>query len=170
MSKRRKRGTLSSALLNVAKPRLASDQARQAVGLQSPDANPKPPAAIENSHAGTRAGPTDQTEPIENILFSKGAASAAAFRPDYWSYDRPEVLSPASETIFASESLPSSASLPAERPARHGAGRAIWLAIAASGCLALVLPALILTLSLLRHAEEPRVVPPSAIGSKAAAP
>jgi TPR repeat protein len=172
MMNRTKRGTLSSALLSAAKSFSAPDEdgadsaaPSRKISPEQPLAGTQPGEALDDEIARKIAAELQST--AAGIMFNKGAASAEAFKPSYWSYDQPDSpTSPAEPDI--SDTPPASAV--STEPTIHaaaGRSRPLWLAAAACSCLALVLPAVIFMLSLSRPADDgPAISPPTTAGDE----
>jgi hypothetical protein len=167
MINRAKRGTLSSALLTAAKSFSAADEDRQEDSPESREARLERPLAGTDpgdaSHDELARKIAEELQSTTGIMFSKGAASAAAFKPAYWSYDQPDSTIPPPTEPDGFAVAPSSdvAPLPTT-PARTGISRQLWLTAAACGCLALVFPAVIFVLSLSRPVDDgPAILSPT---------
>jgi hypothetical protein len=167
MINRAKRGTLSSALLSAAKSFAASDEDGANSVAQSREVSPEQPLtgtdpgqALDNEIARKIAEELQST--AAGIMFNKGAASAEAFKPSYWSYDQPDSPPVLAEPVSSETPPPSAVSTEPTIAARAGISRPLWLAAAACSCLALVLPAVIFMLSLSRPADDgPAISPPT---------
>jgi hypothetical protein len=158
MINRAKRGTLSSALLSAAKSFSASDEdgadsvaPSRKISAEQPLAGTLSSEALDDEIARKIAAELQSTA---GILFNKGAASAEAFKPSYWSYDQPDNPPAPAEPVSSETPSASAVSTEPTIPARAGKSRHLWLAAAACSCLALVLPAAIFMLSLSRPADD----------------
>lgn len=170
MINRAKRGTLSSALLSAAKSFSAPDEdgadsaaPSHRVSPEQPLAGTQPGEARDDQIARKIAEELQST--AAGIMFNKGAASAEAFKPSYWSYDQPDGAPAAAEPVSFEAPLASAVSTEPPIPARAGISRHLWLAAAACSCLALVLPAVIFMLSLSRPADDGPAISPTTSAS-----
>lgn len=162
-------------MLSVAKNTEAVEADRPEGALPDDGAQTAEPSAgaVPNPMAGDEIARRVAAElrSADNLLFNKGAASAAAFKPAYWSYEPDNPPTPPTEPA-APETLATGGIAPkpssAARPRTHSN---LWLAGAACGCLLLVPPAVVLTLSLSRPVDEgPAISPPPAVVSDEAPP
>ena len=187
MTTKGKPGSLSSNLLNISRSRPVAPQGQGEFFLQKPAA-PKAagPAAAQNAAA-------PQSAPSGNILFRKGAASPDAFRPAHWSYEAPAetVDTAAPVAAAAAESAPlawpeDDEPPPEEPPGRRPGGsssglaepssefgepssrRLIWMVVAGSCGMALVLPALVMFLALTRNTDDVTLKPLPPVAEKTA--
>jgi hypothetical protein len=164
-----KRGTLSSALLTAAKNFSAVDddkpdgipQDRDA-HLDQPPVNTDPGAALDDEIARKIA---EELQSSTGIMFNKGTASAAAFKPSYWSYDEPDDSAPSAPAGLDAPP-PSDVSAQTTAPARTSIRRHLWLAAASCGCLALVLPTVVYMLSLSRPVDDGPAISPPTVASE----
>jgi hypothetical protein len=167
MVKSAERGSLSSALLTPVKAPSAGEEHER--GRVSRD----DAAHIEERLANARLlGPSgeeiarrvaEELRLADNILFNKGTASADALRPSYCSYERADdpTTPPKIEDAQHPPEVAGSAQLAPASP--RGARRLWWLGVAACGCLALILSAAILALSMSRPVDEgPAIATPRA--------
>lgn len=167
MTKRAKRGTLSSALLTPAESAPARDETPTAPSEQGGESRAEQPAAgLEPGRALSDEIARKiavELQAANNLLFRKGAASAEGFRPAYWSYDEPDPPASANEPADSEMRSAGEVSRPPPVATRKGAHHGLWLALAASSCscLALILPGVIFVLSVSRPADEgPAILPP----------
>ena len=167
MTSKGKRGSLSSSLLNISKARPVTTEGQGELFLQKPAAKAAPGAA-PGAAPEAPAGP---------VLFRKGSASADAFRPAHWSYEAP---APSDSVVETATSLATAAAdtggplawpdeeepPPEEPPGLGGESskRLIWMVVAGSCGMALVLPALVVFLALTRNTDdvELKPLPPAA--------
>jgi hypothetical protein len=162
-----KRGTLSSALLTpVTGPSAAAEQS--ADGAPPQDAARTP----ERSSDAAPLGPSgeeiarrvaEELRSADHLLFNKGAASADAFRPTHWTYERSDDPTPSPGSADDASPPEAAASVQIVPAATRAVRRLWWLGAAACGCLALILPAAIVALSISRPVDEgPAIAPPAA--------
>lgn len=135
-----KQASLSPALLAGKKPGSSSDPVRAAAS--SGRALRIVPSASAESDDVLGAPPTAaNAAPSETLLFSKGAASAAGFKPSYWSYERRGGVLPVDACEHETPSLPAPPARAAGDAAvlpRVARGSMPW-GVLAFGCIALLL-------------------------------
>ncbi len=164
MTSSAKQGKLSSALLTAAKRLSVPERTAQDATAPNIQAGSASPVGLPDEIADRIA---DELRSSHSVLFDKGAASAAAFRPSYWTYDQPDSAAPA-EPSEAEAQPPNDVATDSAVPARRGSRGRAWLAVAACGCLALLLPGVIFVLSLSRPIDDgPAISPPTTAGEEA---
>ena len=170
MNRSAKRGRLSSALLSAAKSAAAPDADWPDDALPSRESKAAEtsadaaPAAMAGGEIARRVA--EELRSADNLLFNKGAASAAAFKPAYWSYE----ADPPASTEPVAPVTPSDVA-PEPPPAVRPRPRSnLWLAATACGCLVMVPPAVILALSLSRPVDEGPAISPPVVASDEAPP
>lgn len=127
-----KQASLSSTLL------AAKKAASAAAEVRVPALSLVPPAPVESVNDEAEAAAPAGSESRETLLFSKGAASAAGFRPSYWSYERPpqQTQAPGADP----QALPLAAPPPSPI-AHHTTKQTVQWAVIAFGCLAVLISA-----------------------------
>ena len=126
-----KQASLSSTLLAAKKAASAAAEARAPALSLVP---PTPVESVDDEAAAAAAEP----ERRETLLFSKGAASAAGFRPSYWSYEHPP------QQTQAPDADPQAPLLAAPAPSpitHHTTKQTVQWAVIAFGCLAVLISA-----------------------------
>lgn len=159
MTTKGKRGSLSSSLLNITRGRPVTTEGQGELFLQKSAVKAAPTAPQSAAPEAAPNGP---------ILFRKGLASADAFRPAHWSYDTPseppvvQTAAPVSTADAGQLAWPDEEDPPPEEPPGLGGGsskRMLWMVIAGSCGMALILPALMMVLALSRNTDDVTIKP-----------
>ena len=168
MTTKGKRGSLSSSLLNITRARPVTTEGQGELFLHKPSAKAAPTAPQSAAPEPAINGP---------VLFRKGSASADAFRPAHWSYDTPSeppVAQTAASVATADVgplAWPDDEEPPPEEPPGLGgesSKRMLWMVIAGSCGIALILPALMMVLALSRNTDDVTIKPLPSAAAKAA--
>lgn len=156
-----KQASLSSTLLAAKKAAPVAAEAR------TPALSLVPPTPVENVNDEAEAAAPAEPENRETLLFSKGAASAAGFRPSYWSYERPPQQTQAPDADHQTPPL----ATPAPSPITHRATKqTVQWAVIGFGCLAVLISARPLFFGHAPSPLKPAAVAPAPVAAPAVKP